>query len=78
MNQADFLYGAGLMGVLAGIGIGSKHGGNKLALLLGGAALFFAHQEKPLIDIAPRPELEDARRSLPTPSIPDLPNPFAR
>lgn len=74
MNQADFLYGAGLMGVLAGIGIGSDKA-NKLALLLGGAALFFAHQERPLIDVSSRPELEEAARSIPRPRIP---NPFAQ
>ena len=76
MNRADFLYGAGLMGVLAGVGIGAK-GGNKLALFLGGAALFFAHQERPLIDIAARPELDDVQRGLPKPSIPNIPNPFS-
>ena len=76
MNQADFLYGAGLMGILAGIGIGSDKA-NKLALLLGGAALFFAHQERPLIDVGARPELDEATRGL-RPKIPSIPNPFAQ
>jgi len=68
-NDAGFFFGAGLMGVLAGFGIGGKSP-NKWALLLGAAALFRANSLHPLVDITPR---EDLYNQLPDlPSVPTV------
>jgi hypothetical protein len=68
-NDAGFFFGVGLMGVLAGFGIGGKSP-NKWALLVGAGALFRANQLNPLVDITPTDELYD--------QLPDLPSlPFS-
>lgn len=67
-----FFFGAGLMGVLAGFGIGSKSP-NKWALLLGAAALFRANQLHPIVDITPREEFYQQLPDAPSlPSVQDV------
>jgi hypothetical protein len=58
-HDASFLYGAGIMGALAGFGFGSK-APNKWALILGAAMLWRANQLKPVVDIQARPELAES------------------
>ena len=64
-NDPGFFFGVGLMGVLAGFGIGGK-APNKWALLLGAASLFRANQLYPVIDISPREEFYQ--------QLPDMPS----
>jgi hypothetical protein len=64
-NDPGFFFGAGLMGVAAGFGFGSKSP-NKWALILGVAALWRANTLNPVVDINPRPEFYD--------QLPDLPS----
>lgn len=64
-NDAGFFFGVGLMGVLAGFGIGGKSP-NKWALMIGAASLFRANQLNPLVDITPREEFYE--------QLPDLPS----
>lgn len=64
-NDAGFFFGAGLMGVAAGLGFGSKSA-NKYALLLGLAALWRANTLNPVVDISPREEFYE--------QLPDLPS----
>lgn len=67
-TQAAFYYGLGAMGVLAGLGLGSKCP-NKVALLVGVGSLFYANHLSPVLEIGARPELtesyQQARRRLP-------------
>lgn len=71
-EEASFFFGAGLMGIFAGLGFGST-ASNKWALLLGAGSLFYANSLYPVVDVAPRQELTDvyesakarARQSLP-------------
>jgi hypothetical protein len=64
-NDPGFFFGAGLMGVLAGFGIGGKSP-NKWALVLGALALWRANSLNPLVDISPREEFFD--------QLPDMPS----
>ena len=64
-NDAGFFFGAGLMGVIAGVGCGSKSP-NKWALIFGLGALYRANTLNPLVDITPRDEFWD--------QLPDLPS----
>jgi hypothetical protein len=66
-KDPGFFFGLGLMGVVAGFGIGGKSP-NKWALLLGVAALFRANQLNPIVDISPRPEFYQQ-----LPEVPSLP-----
>ena len=74
-NRASFFFGMGVMGVLAGFGLGSK-APNKLALLLGAGSLFYANHLVPMIEFTPRPELSEAwEETMPSmPSMPSLPS----
>ena len=75
MNFADdagFFFGAGLMGVAAGLGFGSKSP-NKWALLLGLGALYRANTLNPVVDISPRQEFYDALPDAPSfPTVEDV------
>jgi hypothetical protein len=69
-NDPGFFFGAGLMGVAAGLGFGSKSP-NKWALLLGLGALWRANKLNPVVDITPRPEFYEQLPDVP--SLPSLP-----
>jgi hypothetical protein len=71
-NDPGFFFGAGLMGVAAGLGFGSKSP-NKWALILGLGALYRANTLHPVVDITPRPEFYDQLPDVPSlPSIPSV------
>jgi hypothetical protein len=71
MDDAGFFFGAGLMGVVAGLGLGGSSP-NKWALILGLGALYRANTLHPVVDISPRDEFYEA---LPdSSSFPSLPS----
>lgn len=67
-TKAAFFYGAGIMGAIAGVGLGGSSP-NKGALLLGIGSLLYANHLNPVVDVRPRPELQesidDARGRVP-------------
>jgi hypothetical protein len=66
-RDPGFFFGLGLMGVVAGFGIGGKSP-NKWALIAGALALFRANQLHPIVDISPREEFYQQ-----LPEVPSLP-----
>jgi hypothetical protein len=71
-NDPGFFFGAGLMGVAAGLGLGGKSP-NKWALILGLGALWRANTLHPLVDISPREEFYEQLPDLPSmPSVQDV------
>jgi hypothetical protein len=69
-TRSAFFFGMGVMGVLAGFGLGGTHP-NKLALLIGAGSLFYANHLTPLVDVSPRGNLTDSWESIP--GMPDMP-----
>jgi hypothetical protein len=71
-NDAGFFFGAGIMGLATGLGLGSKSP-NKWALLIGLAALYRANVLYPILDISPRAEFFEAFPDAPSfPSVEDV------
>ena len=71
-DNAGFFFGAGLMGVAAGLGFGSKSP-NKWALILGLAALYRANTLNPVVDITPRDSFYESLPEVPSfPSAQDV------
>jgi len=58
-TKAAFFYGMGIMGAIAGVGLGST-APNKVALLLGLGSLWYANTLNPVVDVTPRPELQES------------------
>jgi hypothetical protein len=66
-DKAGFYYGAGLVGMLAGVGLLEK----KWALLLGLGALYMGHKARPVVEVEALPGWRDV---LPeAPELPSLP-----
>lgn len=63
--RAGFFYGAGVMGVVGGIGYGGKP--NRLLLLTGILSLLIGHKTRPYFSFEGTPTLgEDLPRTFPT------------
>lgn len=58
-TKAAFYYGLGIMGVIAGVGWGST-ANNKVALVTGIGSLLYANHLHPVVDVRPRPELQES------------------
>ncbi len=56
--RASFFYGLGSAAALFGIGLGGRP--NKLALLTAIGSLAYANSISPVVDVAPRPELQQS------------------
>lgn len=78
-TRFGFFLGAGTVGVLAGLGLGSKEP-NKLALVVGVGSLVYANYLNPVVKLEPAAEaqfrstVKEARGRMPSaPSLPNFP-----
>ena len=80
VSKAAFYYGMGIMGMIAGFGLGST-AMNKVALLVGAGALYYANELNPVVHIQPTAELQEEidafREGIPSaPAMPFGYDPF--